>query len=93
MFLSIADVEKYKNVIPFYLSFIEHELGNTNQSIQYGEAYLRGGDKIHQTEMLQLLGSMYFNTGNETKAVGLYEQLLGKGIVLTNVQNKLIQLD
>ena len=86
MFLSIADVEKYKNVIPFYLSFIEHELGNTNQSIQYGEAYLRGGDKIHQTEMLQLLGSMYFNTGNETKAVGLYEQLLGKGIVLTNVQ-------
>ena len=82
----ISQVDQYKNIVPFYLSFIYHELGDANTSIKFGEAYLKGGDQVHQTEMLQLLGSMYFNNGNTSKAVDIYEQLMTKGIVLTNVQ-------
>ncbi len=86
LFNSIKESPKYKNTVPFYLSFINHELGNTNAAIKFGEEYLKGNDKAHQTEMFQLIGSMYFNTGNTTKAVNAYEQLVAKGIGLTNVQ-------
>ncbi len=85
-FGSISEVEEYKNIVPFYLSFIYHELGDANTSIKFGEAYLKGGDPVHQTEMLQLLGSLYFNNGNTNKTVDIYEQLLAKGTVLTKVQ-------
>ncbi|MEY3058790.1 MAG: hypothetical protein RL000_142 [Bacteroidota bacterium] len=85
-FGSISEVDEYKNIVSFYLSFIYHELGDAITSIKFGEAYLKGGDLFHQTEMLQLLGSLYFNNGNTDKAVDIYEQLLNKGIVLTKVQ-------
>jgi TolA-binding protein len=82
----ISQVDQYKNIVPFYLSFIYHELGDINASIRFGEAYLKGGDRLHQTEILQLLGSLYFNDGNTSKSVEIYEQLIAKGMVLTNVQ-------
>ena len=86
LFSSIKESTKYKYSVPFYLSFIYHELGNTNAAIKFGEEYLNGNDKAHQTEMLQLMGSMYFNAGNTSKAVDIYEQLMAKGVALTNVQ-------
>jgi tetratricopeptide (TPR) repeat protein len=61
-------------------------MGDLNSAIHYGEKYLNGGDKVHQTETLQLLGSIYFNNGNVTKAIQVYEQLLAKGLLLNNVQ-------
>jgi tetratricopeptide (TPR) repeat protein len=82
----IGEVGKYKNIVPFYLSFIYHELGDTNASIRYGEAYIKSGDKVYQNEMLKLLGSLYFNNRNSSKAVEVYEQLVGNGNVLTNIQ-------
>lgn len=86
LFTSIGESVKYKNITPFYLSFIYHELGNTNAAIKFGEEYLNGRDNAHQIEMLQLMGSMYFNAGNTAKAVDVYEQMMAKGVILTNVQ-------
>jgi TolA-binding protein len=85
-FGAISEVNEYKNIVPFYLSFIYHELGDPSNSIKFGEAYLKGGDPVHQTETLQLLGSLYFNNGNSNKTVDIYEQLLARGTVLTKVQ-------
>lgn len=82
----ISEVDKYKNIVPFYLSFIYHELGNTNEAIKYGETYIRGGDRVYQNEMLKLLGSLYFNNGDPSKTINVYKQLIANGNVLTSIQ-------
>ncbi len=86
LFTSIKESNAYKYTIPFYLSFINHELGNSTIAIKFAEEYLKGNDKAHLVEMLQLMGSLYFNAGNSTKVVDVYEQLISKGIVLNNIQ-------
>jgi pentatricopeptide repeat protein len=85
-FNSISEASRYKNIIPFYLSFIYHELGDVNAAVSYGEKYLQGGDKIHQSEIFQLLGSLYFNQGKTSKAIDVYEMMLAKGFTLNNIQ-------
>ena len=86
LFLSIKDEPKYKNVVPFYLSFIYHEKANYELALSYGETYLKSGDGLHEKEMLQLLASIYFNNGNFSKVVDLYEKSQNSGVVLTSVQ-------
>lgn len=85
-FNSIGDSPRYKNLVPFYLSFINHELGEVNAAVSYGEKYLQGGDKVHQKEILQLLGSLYFNQGKTTKVIDVYEQMMANEVSLNNIQ-------
>lgn len=86
LFLSIKEETKYKNVLPFYLSFIYREKANYELALSYGETYLKTGDVLHEKEMLQLLASIYFNNGNFSKVVDFYEKSQNSGVVLTSVQ-------
>ena len=86
LFLNVIKSNKYQNVVPFYLSFIYHQLGDQKTSLQYGEAYLKGGDAYYKIEILQLLGSLYYNNGNIRKSTDVYEKLINEGINLNNLQ-------
>jgi tetratricopeptide (TPR) repeat protein len=72
--------------VPFYLAYIYHENGQDAKAISYGENYLKAGDGLHNSEMLQLLASIYFNKGDQQRAVLLYEKAIASGIVLNPVQ-------
>ncbi|MEY4629156.1 MAG: hypothetical protein RLZZ595_1482 [Bacteroidota bacterium] len=86
LFLSIKDDVKYATVVPFYLGFIYHEKGEKELALKNGELYLKGGDLAYEKEMLQLLASIYFNSGDFGRMIDLYEKSLNKGVTLTAVQ-------
>lgn len=86
LFQEIKESTKYKNIVPFYLAFLYNDKGDRRSAILYGEDYLKSGDKIHQNEMLNLLGSLYFNSNDFQKSAQVYEQINSKGTVLSSIQ-------
>ena len=85
-FQAIEKDPRYALAVPFYLAYIYHENGQDAKAISYGENYLKAGDGLHNSEMLQLLASIYFNKGDQQRAVLLYEKAIASGIVLNPVQ-------
>ena len=85
-FQAIEKDPRYALAVPFYLAYIYHENGQDAKAISYGENYLKAGDGLHNSEMLQLLASIYFNKGDQQRAVVLYEKAISSGIVLNPVQ-------
>ena len=85
-FQAIEKDPRYSLAVPFYLAYIYHENGQDAKAISYGENYLKAGDGLHNSEMLQLLASIYFNKGDQQRAVLLYEKAISSGIVLNPVQ-------
>jgi tetratricopeptide (TPR) repeat protein len=85
-FEAIEKDSRYALAVPFYLAYIYHENGQDARAISYGENYLKAGDGLHNSEMLQLLASIYFNKGDQQRAVLLYEKAIANGIQLNPVQ-------
>lgn len=85
-FQAIEKDPRYALAVPFYLAYINHENGQDAKAISYGENYLKAGDGLHNSEMLQLLASIYFNKGDQQRAVLLYEKAIASSIVLNPVQ-------
>lgn len=86
LFQSLEKDSTYKTVVPFYLAYIYHVEGDLDRSIQFGERYLQTGDALHAGETKQLLASIYYNRKQYARAIEMYEQVNGKGVMLSDVQ-------
>ena len=64
----------YKGVVPYYIAQIYYFQGKKDDALRYGESVLgRGGVLYYQKEMNLLMGQLYFEKKNYTKALPLLE--------------------
>ncbi|MDE1192768.1 MAG: tetratricopeptide repeat protein [Arachidicoccus sp.] len=77
--LKIAEPDAhYKNVVPYYIAEIYYFKGDKEQALSYGENALQQGNQYYATEFKQLLGHIYFEKGNYTKALFYLEDYITK---------------
>jgi len=65
--------DEYKAVVPYYISEIFYFQNKKEESLAYGESVLSRGGLYYDKEMKQLLGQIYFEKKNYTKALPLLE--------------------
>ncbi len=73
-FRLVETVEEYKGVVPYYIAEILYFQGKRDEALRYGESVLaRGGNLVYQREMNLLIGQLYFEKKNFSKALPLLE--------------------
>lgn len=73
-FKMVETREEYKGVVPYYIAEINYFQGKKDEALRYGESVLgRGGELFYQKEMNLLMGQIYFEKKNYTKALPLLE--------------------
>lgn len=68
-FTVVEDHERYKKVVPYYISTIRYTLKQEDKALAYAENKLKTGDQYYDLEMRQLVGHSYFQKKQFDKAV------------------------
>ena len=72
-FKLVADMDEYKAVVPYYIAEIYYFQDNKEEALTYGMAALQKGGLFYDKEMNQLLGQIYFEKKDFSKALPLLE--------------------
>ncbi|MEN9570730.1 MAG: hypothetical protein RL172_1961 [Bacteroidota bacterium] len=72
-FRLVESKEEYKGVVPYYIAEIYYFQGKKEDALKYGESVLSRGEMYYEKEMKQLLGQIYFEKKNFSKALPLLE--------------------
>jgi tetratricopeptide (TPR) repeat protein len=73
-FKLVETKEEYKGVVPYYIAEIYYFQGKKDEALRYGESVLaRGGNLFYEKEMKLLIGQLYFEKKDFTKALPLLE--------------------
>ncbi len=73
-FKLVESVEEYQGVVPYYIAEIYYFQGKKEEALRYGESVLaRGNSLIYEKEMKLLMGQLYFEKKDFTKALPLLE--------------------
>lgn len=74
-FKLVETAEEYKGVVPYYIAEIYYFQGKKDEALKYGESVLsRGGVLYYDKELKLLLGQLWFEKRNFSKALPLLEQ-------------------
>jgi len=72
-FKLVESKEEYKGIVPYYIAEIFYFQNKKDESLRYGESILSRGGLYYEKEMKQLMGQIYFEKKNFTKALPLLE--------------------
>ena len=72
-FRLVESKEEYKGVVPYYIAEIFYFQNKKDEALRYGESILSRGELYYEKEMKQLMGQIYFEKKNFTKALPLLE--------------------
>lgn len=72
-FRLVESRQEYKGVVPYYIADIYYFQNKKDEALKYGESVLSRGGLYYEKEMKQLLGQIYFEKKNFTKALPLLE--------------------
>ena len=73
-FLLVETRTEYKGIVPYYIAQIYYFQGKKDEALRYGESILsRGGILYYQQEMNLLVGQLYFERKEYSKALPLLE--------------------
>lgn len=67
-FTLIEKDKTYKNIVPFYIAEIYYFQGNYDKSLLYAEAALIAGNQYYELPLKQLIGHLYFDKKEYTRA-------------------------
>ncbi len=70
----VADKPNYQNIVPYYLAEIYYFRGEKDKSISYAEAALQTGNQYYDLQLRELLGHLYFEKKQFTKALPYLEK-------------------
>lgn len=74
-FNKVVEEQAYKNIVPYYLCEILYAKGNKALAMAYGDSLLISNPELYYLSELQLLvGQLYFEKQNYTRAQELLEQ-------------------
>lgn len=68
-FTVVEDHERYRKVVPYYISTIRYSLKQEDKAVAYAENKLKNGNQYYDLEMRQLVGHSYFQKRQFDKAV------------------------
>jgi TolA-binding protein len=77
-FKLVESIDEYKGVVPYYIAEIFYFQNKKDEALRYGESVLSRGGLYYEKEMKQLLGQIYFERKNYTKALPLLEYYVNK---------------
>jgi TolA-binding protein len=77
-FKLVESKEEYKGVVPYYIAEIFYFQNKKDDALKYGESVISRGGLYYEKEMKQLLGQIYFEKKNYTKALPLLEYYVNK---------------
>ncbi len=72
-FKVVENREEYKSVVPYYVAEIYYFQGKKDEALKYGESVLAKNSLYYDKEMKELLGQIYFERKEFSKALPLLE--------------------
>lgn len=72
-FQKVESIPKYRGLVPYYISQIYYFQGNKDQALQYGQSKVGQNDVYNRKEMNLLMGQIYFEKKEFSKALPLLE--------------------
>ena len=72
------DKPAYKGIVPYYITEIYYYSGDKDKALEYGEKALQQGGQYYDLQMRQIVGHIYFEKKNFTKALPYIEQYVTK---------------
>lgn len=72
-FTIVENEDRYKKIVPYYISTIRHSLKQEDKALEYAENKLKTGNQYYDLEMRQLVGHSYFQKREFAKAVPYLE--------------------
>lgn len=75
-FLVVEKQPAYEKVLPYYITEIYYYKGEKDKALQYGETALQKGNQYYDLQMRQLIGHMYFEKKNYSKALPYLEKYI-----------------
>lgn len=70
--------EKYKGIVPYYITEIYYFKGQKDQALEYAEKALKSGNQYYDLQIKQIVGHIYFEKRNFAKALPYLEQYVSK---------------
>ncbi len=77
-FLIVADAPAYQNIVPYYITEIYYFKGDKDKALEYGEKALQKGGQYYDLQLNQIIGHIYFEKKNYTKALPYLETYVSK---------------
>jgi len=68
-FQKVADKDKYKGIVPYYIAQIYYFQGNKDRALSYGQAALARNDIFYRNDLDLLIGQLYFERKEFSKAL------------------------
>ena len=72
-FQKVESIPKYRGLVPYYISQIYYFQGNKDKALQYGQSKVGQNDVYNRKEMNLLMGQIYFEKKEFSKALPLLE--------------------
>lgn len=72
----VADKPTYQGIVPYYITEIYYFKGEKDKALDYGEKALQKGGQYYNLQLKQIVGHMYFEKKNYTKALPYLEDYI-----------------
>ncbi len=72
-FTIVENEDRYKKVVPYYISTIRYSLKQEDKALEYAENKLKSGNQYYDLELRQLVGHSYFQRKQFEKALPYLE--------------------
>ncbi|HXL56652.1 MAG TPA: tetratricopeptide repeat protein [Chitinophagaceae bacterium] len=72
------DKPAYKGIVPYYITEIYYYNGEKDKALDYAEKALQKGNQYYDLQMRQIVGHIYFEKKNFTKALPYVEQYVSQ---------------
>ncbi len=72
------DKPAYQGIVPYYITEIYYYSGEKDKALEYGEKALQKGGQFYDLQMRQIVGHIYFEKKNFSKALPYIEQYVTK---------------
>jgi tetratricopeptide (TPR) repeat protein len=77
-FRLVESKDEYKGVVPYYIAQIYYFQNKKDEALRYGESVISRGGLYYEKEMKLLMGQIYFERKNFSKALPLLEYYVSK---------------
>ena len=81
-FRKVEKHPEYGKVVPFYITNILYFQGQKEKALEYAEANMKTTSSLYEVEMKQLMGHVYFEKKDYTKALANLESVKKSGLKL-----------